>query len=152
MSMNESVAYLKGLAEGLEIDTDKKEGKLLSAIIDVLQEIAAEVTDVQEICEEYGELLDAIDEDLGSIEEDFYGDEDEDDDDDEEDPLYEVTCPSCGDTVYLDEDMLLEGDMECPNCGQLLEFDLEACDCGCDCCCEDDEDEDECDCEECEHE
>lgn len=138
MNMNESVAYLKGLAEGLEIDSDKKEGKLLLAIIDTLQAIADEVSDVEEICDEYGELLDTLDEDLGNLEEDFYGEDDEDDDDN---PLYEVTCPSCGDTVYLDEDMLLEGDMECPNCGQMLEFDLEACDCECGCDCEECKDE-----------
>lgn len=145
MSMTESVAYLKGLAEGLQIDTETKEGKLLTAILGVLEDMAAEVTDIQETCDEYGELLDAIDEDLGSIEEDFYGD-DEDGEDDEDSPLYEVTCPSCGDTVYLDEDMLLEGDMECPNCGQLLEFDLD--DCGCEC----EKDGHECGCDDCKHE
>lgn len=135
MSMNESVAYLKGLAEGLDIDKTSKEGKLLTAIIDVLDEMACTVNEVEDTCNEYGELLDALDEDLGSLEEDFYDEDDEDDGD-----LYEVTCPNCGDTVYLDEDTLLEGDMDCPNCGQKLEFDL-------DCCCDD-----ECGCEECGHE
>ena len=36
MEISEKVAYLKGLAEGLALDTDTKEGKLLTAIIDVL--------------------------------------------------------------------------------------------------------------------
>ena len=40
MEITEKVAYLKGLAEGMELDTGKKEGKLLSAIIDVLEDIA----------------------------------------------------------------------------------------------------------------
>lgn len=135
MSMNESVAYLKGLAEGLDIDTATKEGKLLTAMIDVLDEMAASITDVEEVCDELDELVDTIDEDLGSLEEDFYGADDDEDDDDFDGDLYEVTCPSCGDTLYLDEGTLLEGDMDCPNCGQKLEFDLDGCcddeNCGC---------------------
>jgi hypothetical protein len=140
MSMNESVAYLKGLAEGLEIDSSKKEGKLLLAIIDVLDEMAGSVNDLEETCDELDEMVDILDQDLGSLEEDFYDLDDEDDDDEEDeedlDDLYEVTCPSCGDVIYLTEDMLLEGDMDCPNCGQKLEFDLDGCcdDEDCDCC------------------
>lgn len=91
MSMNESVAYLKGLAEGLELDKDTKEGKLLTAMIDVLDEMAAEISDVEEQVGELDELVDTI----------------------------------------------LEGDIDCPSCGQNLEFDLEGCDCGdgeCGCC------------------
>lgn len=30
MEITEKVAYLKGLAEGMELDTEKKEGKLLA--------------------------------------------------------------------------------------------------------------------------
>ena len=65
------------------------------------------------------------------MEEDFYGDGEEDDECGCDDDLYEVTCPSCGDQIYLDEDMLLEGDTVCPNCGEKLEFDFDGCDCGC---------------------
>lgn len=152
MSMMESIAYLKGLAEGLEIDETSKEGKLLLAIVNVLDEMAESISDIEDVCEEFDELIDIIDEDLGDLENDFYGLSDEEDDDDEDldcDDLYEVTCPNCEDVIYLDEDMLLEGDIDCPNCGQKLEFDLDACDCGCeddDCDCEDDN----CDCG-CEH-
>lgn len=134
MSMNESVAYLKGLAEGLDIDTTTKEGKLLMAIIDVLEEMAETVNDIEEVVDENTELIDALDEDLSTLEDDIYGDDEDDDDE----AIYEVTCPNCGDTICLDEETLLEGDMECPNCGQKLEFDLD----DCDCCCEDDD----CDC------
>ena len=43
MEISEKVAYLKGLAEGLNLDTDSKEGKLIAAIIDVLDDIALEL-------------------------------------------------------------------------------------------------------------
>ena len=93
MSMMESVSYLKGLAEGLGIDDTTKEGKLLSAIVDVLDNMAAEIAEIEETADEQAELLDIIDEDLGNLEEDFYGAE-EDEDDCGDDDLYEVTCPN----------------------------------------------------------
>jgi len=46
MEITEKVAYLKGLMEGMELDTEKKEGKLLAAIIDVLDDIALEIADM----------------------------------------------------------------------------------------------------------
>ena len=46
-------------------------------------------------------------------------------DDDDDDELYEITCPTCGDTILLDEGMIEEGSMNCPNCNELLEFDYD---------------------------
>lgn len=152
MNISERVAYLKGLAEGLDVNESTKEGKLLLAIVDVLDDMAESISDIEEVCEEFDELIDVIDEDLSDLEDDFYAldDDDCDDDcdckcsreddddefyDDDDNDLYEVTCPNCDDTIYLDEGMLLEGDMECPNCGQKLEFDLAGCDCDDDCEC-----------------
>ena len=140
MTVTERVSYLKGLTEGLDLDTSTKEGKLLSAIIDVLDDLAFEVSDLQEVVGELGEQIDMIDEDLDGLEEIVYDEEDYDDDDDDDDcdcgedgDLYEIVCPSCGDSIYLDEDMVAEGEMECPNCGEHLEFDFD----------EDDEEESE---------
>ena len=53
MEMIEKVAYLKGLAEGLALDTDTKEGKLIAAIIDVLDDIALEMEDMMEIVQRW---------------------------------------------------------------------------------------------------
>lgn len=99
MSMMESVSYLKGLAEGLGIDDSTKEGKLLSAIVDVLDDMAAEIADIEETADEQAELLDIIDEDLGSLEEDFYGDGEEDDECGCDDDLYEVV-DTLGDKLF----------------------------------------------------
>ena len=142
MTVTEKVSYLKGLAEGLGIDENEKNGKVIKAIIDVLDDLAFTVADLEDGFDELIEQVDAIDEDLGSLEDDFYEGEDEDDydyvDDDEElddEELYEVTCPSCGDTICVTEDMLDEGSVNCPNCGELLEFDFDdECDCGDDDC------------------
>ena len=146
MSVTEKAAYLKGLAEGLEITPDTKEGKLLLAVLDLLDDMALSIADLEDETAQIGEQVDMIDEDLSDLEDDYY-DLDSDDEDDEDgcgcgcqdEPLYEIVCPKCGDSIYVDEGMLDEGSMHCPNCDELLEFDLEGLE-------EDEEEEDDCGC------
>lgn len=136
MNISEKVAYLKGLMSGLSFDESTKEAKMFQAIIDALDDIAMSMTDLEENQGELEELVSIIDEDLGELEDDFYGFDDEEDDDDEyddDDELYEVVCPTCHDTICLDESMLDEGEIQCPNCGENLEFDLDDLECGCGC-------------------
>ena len=126
MTITEKVAYLKGLADGMKLNTETDEGKLLAAIIDTLEDMALTVSDVEDTVAELSAQVDEIDDDLGAVEEDLYGDEcDCCDDDEEDDTLYEVECPSCGDVICLDDGMLEEGEIDCPNCGEKLEFDIE---------------------------
>ena len=139
MTVTEKVAYLKGLMEGLSVDETSKEGKIFKAVVDVLDDLAMSVEDLEDYTAELTEQVDAVDEDLDSLENDFYGECDCCDDDEDEE-YYDITCPSCGDEFSVDEDTLLEGGIECPNCGEHLEFDVECDDCGCDCC-SDEEDE-----------
>lgn len=141
MELLEKVAYLKGMLNGMDLDADKKETRLITAMIDVIDDLAASVTDLEEETNEMCELIDVLDEDLGDVEEAVFGDEDDDDDFEEE--MYEVTCPTCGEVLCVDEEMLDEGEMTCPNCGEALEFDLDLGECDCDDCCDD-----HCDCEE----
>ena len=136
MKLTEKMSYLQGLIDGLDIDSSTKEGKALLQMTEVMNEMVMYVEDLQSQVDELTELCDILDEDLGSVEEDFYdfddcecGDDCDCDcdcdccDDDEE--LYEVTCPTCGDTILLDESIIEEGSMNCPNCNELLEFDDE---------------------------
>ena len=137
MEITEKVAYLKGLAEGMELDTEKKEGKLLSAIIDVLEDIALELQDIEDTQEELGEGLDVVSDDLEDVEDLLFGDDDEDDEDfddyepdeldepDDDEDCYATTCPNCEETIYFDESVLEEGQVLCPNCGEKLCFDLD---------------------------
>ena len=130
MTITEKIAYIKGLAEGLALDESKPEVKVINAIVDLLDDIAYDLTDVEELYDELSEQVDEIDEDLAEVESDLYDDEDEDFDDcddidfDDDNPFYEVTCGSCGQKINVSEDVLLEGEIECPNCGELLEFDF----------------------------
>ena len=131
MEITEKVAYLKGLAEGMELDTEKKEGKLLAAIIDVLEDIALELEDIQDEQAELADGLDAVSDDLEDVEDVVFEDLDEDDEDeyeedelDEDEDCYATTCPTCEETIYFDESVLADGEVICPNCGEKLEFDL----------------------------
>ena len=104
MTISEKVAYLKGLAEGLNIDTDKsKEGKLINVMIGILEEIGLAIEDLEENSLALGEEIDVLSDDLADVEAVVFDDEDEDYDEDEEgefdDDWFEVECPNC-DTEY----------------------------------------------------
>ena len=146
MTITEKAAYLKGLMDGLKLDTEKAEGQMISAIVDLLGDVTRRLTDVEETTIAISDELDEIEEDLDAIEdfimddEDEYDDEDDfedwDDEDedeeyeegfdfgDEETTIYEVKC-TCGEIIDFDEETLEEGSMICPNCGETLEFSFE---------------------------
>ena len=126
MGISEKVAYLKGLAEGLALDTDSKEGKLIAAIIDVLDNMADEIADMQDEMVDLEDGLDAVSDDLSEVEESLYelDDEDDEDEDEDEEDCFMTTCPECEEEVYFDESVLENGEVVCPNCGTKLEFDL----------------------------
>ncbi len=132
MEITEKVAYLKGLLEGMELDTEKKEGKLIAAIIDVLDDIALELEDMKDYADELGDGLDAVSDDLEDIEDIVYDEDDEEsfddeyyeDDAEEDEDCYATTCPTCEETIYFDESVLEDGEVICPNCGEKLEFDM----------------------------
>ena len=129
MEISEKVAYLKGLAEGLALDTESKEGKLIAAIIDVLEDIALEIEDIEDEQAELSEGLDAVSDDLEDVEDlvfEDYDDDDEYEEDelDEDEDCYATTCPTCEETIYFDESILEDGEVICPNCGEKLEFDM----------------------------
>jgi len=146
MSIKEKVAYLKGLAEGLGLDSDSKADKLFSAIIDTLADMAAEIEDLNENSLDIGEELDAISDDLADVEDFLFGDDDDDDDfddfdfDDDDDDYddgcgcafcngsnmsYEVACPACGAEIELDESDLSKESVTCEKCGEELEFEFD---------------------------
>ena len=133
MELMEKVAYLKGMVDMAEFDPAAKETKVLRTLIDAVDEMAQTVAELVEANSQMCEVIESLDEDLTEVENDLYGEDDEDeddydydeDDDSEEEDIYEVTCPSCGETFDVDEAMLDEGEINCPACGELLEFDLQ---------------------------
>ena len=134
MTTTEKVAYLKGLMEGMKLDTETNEGKLLTVIADILADMASDMEDLSGDLADLAEDVDAISDDLSDVE-DYLCDEDwddeddedeEDEEDDEEEPLFfEVTCPACDKTITVDEDVLNLGSIQCPNCGEMMEFEFD---------------------------
>ena len=143
MTISEKAAYLKGLMDGLDLDKEKAEGKMIAAIVELLGDVTKRVTDIEETTIAISDELDEIEEDLDAIEdyildeevayEDWDDEDDWDEDEeyeegfdfgDEETTIYEVKCV-CGEIIDFDEETLEEGSMSCPNCGELLEFSLE---------------------------
>lgn len=144
MTLSEKAAYLKGLMDGIKLDTEKDENRLLKAVVDLLQDMAVFIDDLEDnaiaVSDELDEIeenLDAIDEYLMDEDDDDYDDDDYMDYDDEdydlgddefdygEDAVYEVTCPKCGEVHQFSEKDLLEGSKPCSKCGELLEFEFD---------------------------
>ena len=147
MTISEKSAYLKGLMDGLNLNTESDEGKMIAAIVDLLGDVTKKLTAVEDTTIAISDELDEIEEDLDTIEDFIMDDEDEDYDDyddedydfddededyddegfdfgDEDSTIYEVEC-ACGEIIDFDEETLEKGSMTCPNCGETLEFSLE---------------------------
>ncbi len=149
MTISEKSAYLKGLMDGLKLDTETNEGKMIAAIVDLLGDMTKKVVDIEDTTIAISDELDEIEEDLDAIEDyildeeddedDDYVDEDgwDDDEDDEEDDgeegfdfgdeettVYEVQC-ACGNIIDFDEDVLESGSIVCDRCGETLEFSFD---------------------------
>lgn len=125
----EKVAYLRGMLEGMKFDADSDMGKIVLKLIDIVDDLAHDLTDAEERADVMADYIDELDHDLGKVEEYVYGDDcdccDDDDcdcccDDDDDDDLYELECPNCGDKIYITEDML-NGSIECPNCNTKID-------------------------------
>lgn len=123
MNLTEKVAYLKGLVEGLKLDEKDDTVKVINAIIDVLDDMALTVADLDDEVELIGAQLDEVDDDLALLEDDFY--EDGVDEDNFGEEMFEVVCPACGETVYFEDSAIDDDFVVCPACGEKLEFDFD---------------------------
>ena len=150
MNISEKAAYLKGLMDGLNLDTEKAEGKMIASIVDLLGEITKKLTAVEDTTIAISDELDEIEEDLDAIEDYILDEEDEDEDEewddedwddededecdcgceesfeygDEDSIIYEVKC-ACGNIINFDEEILEKGSIICEECGETLEFSVE---------------------------
>lgn len=126
--INDRVAYLKGLAEGMKLSDETNEGKLLLKMLDVLEEMANELTTLRADHDELDEYVESIDDDLADMEAYLFDDEDEDgytedgdEDEEEDDQVVSYTCPHCGNEVTFEIDGFdFEEDNRCPACGKPL--------------------------------
>ena len=135
MNLTEKASYLKGLAEGLELDKESKEGKIIAALLDLTGEMAQELAKVRNDIDEIDDDLDylndyveELDDDLESVENLLGGEDDEDYDEEDEDEEDDdgllgdddcdgdcEGCHGCDDEEYYE--------IVCPSCGETVCFD-----------------------------
>ena len=140
MTISEKSAYLKGLMDGLKLDTETNEGKMIAAIVDLLGDMSKRMVDIEDTTIAISDELDEIEEDLDAIEDFIMDEDDEDYEDYEDDDYYE---PAEDDEDAEDEEDVSEdeegepeegfdfGDedstiyeVECA-CGNIIDFDEE---------------------------
>ncbi|MFX0559254.1 CD1247 N-terminal domain-containing protein [Tepidibacillus infernus] len=142
-NIQERIAYLEGLAEGLEMYQNKKEGKFFEEIVGIMTEMNQTLQHFMDRLSELEEYVEAIDEDLNDLEWDFYEDDEdlEDDEleegiddellvmeDDQNEGYYQVECPTCHETVMIDHHLLEHDEpteVVCPNCNEVIIIDDE---------------------------
>jgi len=142
MSIGKRVTYLKGLAEGLNLGNGTKEEKLLRVIIEILEDMAVEIEDLAEDVVNLDDDVSVLVEDMQDLEDMCFDDEEDDEEPDccctssptqnakngngngkDQHQFYTAECPSCQSEITIDEDVLKKGSMDCPNCGEFLEFE-----------------------------
>jgi hypothetical protein len=142
--VNQKIAYLEGLVEGLDLPSSSREGRMIHELIDLCKMMAGEMERLHAQVIEQEEYIEAIDEDLSLVEEFFYGDSDVDEDWEEEDQTlvkddaettqlesyeddetgyYEMECPHCDEIIFIDQDLYEPGDqieVICPECNEVI--------------------------------
>lgn len=135
MNLTEKSAYIKGLADGLGLDKETKEGKIIAALLDLVDEMANEIAgihqDIDEIDEDLNylnEYVEELDDDLQDVEDYLdeeceLDDEAEWEDDEEDDELWcDGDCTACDGCDCDNEDYC---EIVCPSCGETVCFDSE---------------------------
>ena len=146
MTISEKSAYLKGLADGLKLDRETTEGRLIGELIDLVSEIATTVETIDGETENLSDYVDELDQDLGELEEyvfsddcdlDFpydgdweYGEYDDEDEDEDEDEGCDGVCEGCsGCEDGGESEDVFDVDAEgmrcliCENCGDTICYD-----------------------------
>ncbi len=141
MTIPEKVAYLKGLAEGMGLDTEKsKEAKLISVMIGILEEVGLTIEDLEENTLALGDEIDEITDRLDhhsphhghhhhDLDDDFHLEDD-----------FVLDCPTCHKEILITDEAFEQGFVECEGCSGKFSLHIPAqgeedcCGEGCGCC------------------
>lgn len=132
--LSEKVAYLRGLADGLNQDVSLPQSKIISEVIAALELATQKLDHIEEQVDDLSDYIDELDRDLAEVEECIVEQseeachcgecEDEDCDCECHDEGYDsdfvaYQCPNCGTEVELDvEELDTEENPSCPECGK----------------------------------
>ena len=131
MTITEKIANLKGFLEGVQLDESKTETKVIAKIVDILEDMALEIEEMEEQVDTLNEYAEELDQDLGAVEEYVFDDECDCCDDDDcdycdccDEDFFEVDCPKCGEVICLDEDFDAD-EVICPACNETIPLEDE---------------------------
>ena len=111
--MSEKVSYLQGLTEGLNITESSPQGKIISGMLNVMNEMADELSLMQQDFAEIKEYIENIDDDLFELEENVL----------DEEEFTQIKCRSCGEKLLIENDILNDDDhieVICPRCNEVV--------------------------------
>lgn len=95
-------AYIRGLADGLDLDVETNEGKILTELIDLIDVMAEMLSDTVEAQMDLEDYVDLLDEDLSDLEDEVYDTYEDDDfyflDDDDDDLFFDDFDDCCGES------------------------------------------------------
>ena len=147
-NLGKQVGYLKGLMEGMDIDKDSANGKLMAGIVELLGELSDRVEAIDELLDDLNDYVESIDDDLSRLEGerepdddfDIFDDEDGDEDfddafgegedqlhllrpaeknaEEEEDALEGNLCPKCSRMFFTVPGKGENAQYVCPHCGE----------------------------------
>lgn len=112
--ISDRVSYLQGLSEGLNINDGSPQGKVLSGMLSVMEEMSEAIFCIQRELDEFKDYIESIDQDLLNLEEDFSRDQDQ---------VMEFKCPNCGEKLWVesdDEDYDDAMEITCPKCNEVV--------------------------------
>ncbi len=110
--ISEKVSYLQGLSEGLNITEGSPQGKIISGILNVLNDMADDINALHQDFADMREYIQSVDDDLLELEETVA-----------EDEFMELECRNCGETLYVESDIRDDEDtieVICPNCNEVI--------------------------------
>lgn len=110
--ITEKVSYLQGLSEGLSIIEGSPQGKIISGILNVLNEMAEDINIMHQDLADMREYIESVDDDLLELEETVADEE-----------FIELECHNCGEPLYVESDILDDEDVIdviCPNCNEVV--------------------------------
>ena len=131
--LTDRAAYLRGLADGMGIDREKNENRLMLEMLNLMDDMAQKISEMDEDVGELEAYVEDLDSDLSDVEDALFGDEDcdccDDDcnccDDDDEDEELSFDCPHCGKTVMVKaSDIDYDESPVCQYCGQPFFTDM----------------------------
>jgi len=111
--ISEKVSYLQGLSEGLNISDGNPQGKIISGILSVLEDISGTLAEVRSELNTVREYIESVDDDLFELEENIKKEQD----------VIEVKCDNCGEELVFDADVMDDEDVIeiiCPRCNEVV--------------------------------